>query len=138
MTHEELARLIRRGIPVRWTLRGRVPEGELLQVQVIRITDIDGGGTEYHGWAEVAPAGAARQTIGNLQGVSIHGRPLQVRKFQWRSRLRDRRQHQHPEAAAAFAERRRGERRRGSLRIEIVSDSGGGVAAMLPPTDLSG
>lgn len=120
VTRVELAKFINQAIPSRWSLLGRVPQGEMIRCQIIKVTDIDAGITEFHGWADIEPVNVSQEVIEKLKGISLRGKRMKVRKFYRRSRLRDRRKHQTSSVAAAFKEKRKGDQRRPNLVVELL------------------
>ena len=85
---------------------------------IFSITDPENGSREFHGLVEIQPAKLAAEAMEALRGRKIDGKPLEVRRYYSRSRLRDRRELAAEEAAGG---NRKGDRRRHNLKIELIS-----------------
>jgi hypothetical protein len=98
--------------------RPRILKAAVGNCSILRITDPSNGACELHGLVEVHPATAGMRAIDSLNGQTLRGAKLEVRRYHHRSLLRDRRRVQN---GAADAEQRRQERRRSNLKIELVN-----------------
>ena len=98
--------------------RPRLLKAAVGNCSILRITDPSNGACELHGLVEVHPATAGMRAIDSLNGQTLRGAKLEVRRYHHRSLLRDRRRVQN---GAADAEQRRQERRRSNLKIELVN-----------------
>ena len=119
---QELTRKELRGF-VQAAVRGVRDRPTLLKATVgncsiVRITDPANGVSELHGLVEVQPAAAGMRAIEHLNGNTLKGVAVEVRRYHPRSLLRDRRQ---GEQDSADADSRRRERRRSDLKIELIN-----------------
>jgi hypothetical protein len=85
---------------------------------IVCISDSEDGTREFHGLVEVQPAKAAIEAIRVLNGTKLHGVPLEVRRYQHRSPLRDQRDDAPP---SLFEDSDLApDRRRRNLKIDLV------------------
>lgn len=98
--------------------RPRILKAAVGKCSILRITDPSNGAWELHGLVEVHPATAGMRAIERLNGQTLKGAQLEVRRYHPRSLLRDRRR---VDDGAADTEQRRQERRRSNLKIELVN-----------------
>lgn len=84
---------------------------------ILRITDHSNGATEHHGLVEIQPAKAAIRAIDELNGKTLKGSTIEVRRYHHRTPLRDRRRNRikrdHPD-------NRQEDRRRRHIKIDLV------------------
>jgi hypothetical protein len=116
-----LVRFINQGLKRPWYFPFGKRDGEIARHDVIRITNPDTGTTEFHAMIDIQPAKAAVRVIRQLNAKELEGRPVEVRKWYHRSPLRDRRRNESEIMAEKYRARRLHDRRRGTLRVEIVS-----------------
>jgi hypothetical protein len=100
----------------------RSSNGQIVAVEIRKLTNSETYSTEYHGIVDVEPAKAAMQAIQKLNRNNLKGKDVEVRKFFQRSDLRDRRRHLSDEAISE--ERRKRDRRRSHMQEERVHRSG--------------
>jgi hypothetical protein len=98
----------------------RVGFGGVGRCHILRITQHGTDQAEHHGLVAIQPATLALRAIRELSGTLFQGRVIQVRRYQARSPLRDRRRHV---SLPADDERRGTERRRSHLNVEIAFGS---------------
>jgi hypothetical protein len=75
---------------------------------------------ELHGIVDVEPEHAALSALLKLNGRKLLGKVVEAREWQERLVDRDRRQRMTEPSGPAFPERRRRERRRSNLHMEIL------------------
>lgn len=112
-------------------------QGALGSCDIVRVTDRYVGAVDHYGLLEVRPAKLALRIVRELQGTSLHGRTLDVHRYYQRSLLHERRKSDPPYEAETLPERRREERRRPELCLELVRhpsvDLNALLSWMLPP-----
>ncbi|MCU0835227.1 MAG: RNA-binding protein [Chromatiaceae bacterium] len=96
----------------RWLLKASVGK-----CSILRVTDPGKGVWELHGLVEVHPATAGMRAIEGLNGQTLKGARVEVRRYHPRSLLRDRRRGNDNRSDN---EQRRQERRRSNLKIELI------------------
>lgn len=105
---------------------------------IMRIVDLAAGTTEYHGLIEVRPMCIAMQAIQILNGKSLHGHPLQVRRYRHRSPWGEHRARQQAAGGSGtIVARALVERRREHLRIDLVEATPSLPALVYADTDLT-
>ncbi len=110
---------VQRAIAPRWYFPLR-RKGVIQGCHVLKIADRRSNRLEFHGLVDVEPEHAAVAAILKLNGRRLLGRVVEARPWQERSIERDRRQRPTEPSQLAFPERRRRERRRSDLHMEIL------------------
>lgn len=116
ISRKELKTCFQRSVRNGWKLplTGRSSIGAC---DIVRITNRDNNQIEHYGLVEVQPATLALQAIKSLNGSSLQGKNIEVRRYHHRSGFRDRRK---DEPLSDTQNRRVLERRRPDLSIELV------------------
>ena len=96
---------------------------------VLRITDRSTGAQEYHGLVEIAPANIAIQAMEVLNGKSIAGKPVEVRRYRHRSPWGGQRSRASGDEASQKDVRIKIEGRRQNITIELVDEEPSTAAA---------
>jgi len=123
VTESELRRLVRRQVRSPW-LRLWKRSGSITALEIVKFANPDPRSVEYHGIIEIEPELPALRAIRKLDGASIKGKGIEVRKYHRRSSYRERRMQQTESQDGVVPNRRKGERRRLHLQREIVEVSG--------------
>ncbi|TPQ28890.1 hypothetical protein [Methylomonas koyamae] len=97
---------------------GEADSGEVLKAEVMVIRDKRTNALEYHGLTMINSEQFGLKVIERLNGKPFNGSEIQVRPYNFRDYLNDRRRSANAQVAS---EQRRQERRRGD-RIEIFID----------------
>jgi RNA recognition motif-containing protein len=84
---------------------------------ILRITDQTNGATEHHGLVEIHPAKAAIGAIETLNGKTLKGASIEVRRYHHRTPLRDRRRNRSEQD---YPDQRKEDRRRRFIKIDLV------------------
>jgi hypothetical protein len=121
VTQNELRRFVSNGLRSRWLIAFPV-SGKIRSVEIRKFTNGTSRSVEYHGIVDIEPAKAAVKAIRKLNRTLLKGKEVEVRKYYQRSVLRDRRIAMG--ARTPSDERRKRDRRRGSMVMERVSVSG--------------
>ncbi len=112
----QLAERALRGI---WLLpltnRGRIEACEILHIR-----EAGGKGEEFHGLVHLSEDSMGRPFIRQLGRETLDGRPIRAREYVERSPLRDPRVGLPAPSPLAIVDRRKGDRRRPNLHIEIL------------------
>jgi hypothetical protein len=120
VSQSDLRHFVSEGLHPNWF--GFSANGQILAMEIRKLTNRETFSTEYHGIVDIEPAKAAMHAIQKLNRHSLRGKDVEVRKFYQRSALRDRRQHQEGEGISE--ERRKKDRRRDNMLEERVHRSG--------------
>jgi hypothetical protein len=110
---------VQRAIAPRWYFPLR-RTGAIHGCHVLKIVDRTNNRLEFHGIVDVEPEHAALSAILKLNGRKLLGKVVEAREWRERSVDRDRRQRMTQPSRLAFPERRRRERRRSDLHMEIL------------------
>ncbi len=122
VTRLDLINFVSRGIRSRWDIFQISKPMVVGSCEIIQVTDPDLQTVEFHGLVHVPEAKKANELIKRLNGASLKGKKMQVRKLIRRSQWRDRRKHDLEMAVDEGLENiRRGERRRPHLLIRSVN-----------------
>ncbi|MES9844989.1 MAG: RNA-binding protein [Candidatus Sedimenticola sp. PURPLELP] len=96
------------------------PRAEISNCEIIQVTNLSTGKTEFHGLAKIEPAAAALTAIECLNGHELNGANIEVRQFYRRSPFRDQRLDVSHILPPEIMEKRKGDRRRSGLKVEIL------------------
>lgn len=98
--------------------------GRVVDCQIVRVMDLNGRRTEYHGLVEVRPARIGWYLVQRLDGRPLRGRRVRVRKWFDRSSSGgvDRRKVGGLSAFPEERDRRSGEERRRMVRMQLLRD----------------
>jgi len=110
---------VQRAIAPRWYFPVR-RTGVIQGCHVLKIVDRTNNRLELHGIVDVEPEHAALSALLKLNGRKLLGKVVEAREWQERLVDRDRRQRMTEPSGPAFPERRRRERRRSNLHMEIL------------------
>jgi hypothetical protein len=91
--------------------------------RILRVTDTAKGSQQYHGLVEIQPAGLALQAIDLLNGKQLCGKPVEVRRYRNRSPWGQHRARLADDASGTNEMPPMIERRRQSLRIDLVEST---------------
>lgn len=121
VTRLDLIHFVADALPSHWSLFSHASEHAPVDCEIMQLTDCDTQLTEYHGIAHFANPTEALAVIGRLDGRTLKGKPMQVRKYFHRSELRDRRKLSDQQLPAEeTVERRRSDRRRSELAMAAL------------------
>ncbi len=96
-------------------------KGQITNYEILRIHDPDGAGEECHGLVHLHDRQTGKALIRQLGKSTLNGRPIQARQFFERNSSRDHRVDLHADSPLAIVDRRKGDRRRSRLMIELVT-----------------
>jgi hypothetical protein len=108
-TRHVLKQFVREGLSASG-YRGLARAMAISRCSIIRVTDPASGTSELHGIVRVRPAKAAMDVMETLQGRTLLGEPMQVRRYLQRTQL----------GVAATLVCLGAERRRSGLRLELI------------------
>ncbi len=98
-------------------------KGQIQGCEILHIHDQQGGGRESHGLVYLQDEQTGRALIRQLRRATLNGRPVRARQYFERTASRDQRVGLHGPAPLAIVDRRKGDRRRRHLTIEVLARS---------------
>ncbi|MGA7981721.1 MAG: hypothetical protein WCA32_16045 [Chromatiaceae bacterium] len=110
---------VERAIAPRWYFPLR-RTGVIHSCRLLKIEDLARKAVELHGLVDVRPDQTARSAIMKLNGRKLAGKVVEAREWRERSPGRDRRKASTDASQLPFPERRRRERRRSNIVIEVL------------------
>jgi len=122
-SRDELSGFVRRGLRGPW-YTGFRQTGDIVQCQIVRAMDRSGRRIEYHGLVEVRPTRIGWQLINRLNGRSLHGQAVEVRKWFERNGggSSDRRHARDLIPFPVARNRRQPSERRRLVRVQLLRD----------------
>ena len=118
-TETELERLLANSLRPPWLPFPARRSSAVRRCEILRITNVAGGGEEYYGLAQLEPPHKARLALEQIGRERRHGLPLSAHQFHRRLARRDRRQPFGEWQGPPEHDRRKGDRRRSNLYIRI-------------------
>ncbi|WP_029134917.1 hypothetical protein [Sedimenticola selenatireducens] len=80
ITRQDLLSVVQGAVKPKWFMPFR-SGGTVAKCKLVRILDMDTGGVEFHGLVDIYPDKTAEKTIKRLNGTTINGYRLSVRKW---------------------------------------------------------
>ena len=80
ITRQDLLSVVKGAVKPKWFMPFR-SGGTVAKCKLVRILDMDTGGVEFHGLVDIYPDKTAEKTIKRLNGTTINGYRLSVRKW---------------------------------------------------------
>lgn len=80
ITRQELLSVVQGALKPKWFMPFR-DSGTVAKCKLIRILDVDTGAIEFHGLIDIYPEKKAEKTIKRLNGKTVNGYQLSVRKW---------------------------------------------------------
>ncbi len=120
-SHTELMQFINKGLKTGLMGSSLPNRNRITHCELMRITDRDSGKEELHGLAEIRPEKMLPGVIERLNGTVLHGKPVEVHKYQHRSPNKDRRTPLYMQPTDINQDRRGIDRRRHHLSIDILN-----------------
>jgi len=96
-------------------------KGQITNCEILRIHDPDNAGPECHGLVHLQDQQTGKALIRQLGKTTLNDKPIQARQFFERTRSHDHRVNLHGDSPLAIVDRRKGDRRRSRLTIEVVA-----------------
>jgi len=96
-------------------------KGQITNCEILRIRDPDAADQEYHGLVHLQDKATGKALIRQLGKTMLNGEPVQARQFFERSSSRDHRVDLHRDSPLAIVDRRKSDRRRPHLLVEVVT-----------------
>lgn len=117
-----LTDFVRRALRGPWYTGFRL-RGQVVDCHIVRVTDLSGRRSEYHGLVEVRPARIGWYLVQCLDGKPLMGKVVRVRKwFDRNGRCPDRRRLAGLSAYPRHLDRRSGGERRRMVRVQLLQD----------------
>ena len=117
-TRRELGKFVSKGLSPSWMPFPFLSRAKVKRCEILEILNPETKTIEYHGLVQLDPNRAALPVIDRVNGRSLRGKPIEVRKYFRRSGHRDRRA--LFSESAGRQELRRKDRRRDRLRSKVL------------------
>lgn len=96
-------------------------KGQITNCEILRIHDPDAAGQECHGLIYLQNEATGKALIRQFGKTMLNGEPVQARQFFERTSGHDHRVDLHRDHPLAIIDRRKGDRRRPHLLVEVVT-----------------
>ena len=117
---KDVVQFVNRALKPGWLMLPLATRARLTRCELMQIVDRDNGISELHGLAEIEPGKMVPGIIERLNGSQLNGKTLGVHQYRHRSPNKDRRTPAWRMGSGAAGERRKVDRRRAHLNIEML------------------
>ena len=116
----DVVQFVNRALKPGWLMLPLTTRARLTRCEVMQIVDRDNGVSELHGLAEIEPGKMVPGIIERLNGAQLKGKTITVHQYRHRSPNKDRRAPGWMMGSSGSGERRKADRRRAHLNIEML------------------